>query len=690
AYDQVGQSAEAEVTITINTPTPEGEKFVLVTDASQLKDGGDIILVGQKTNDSDETTFYALGTTQNTNNRAAVVVTESNGKVAINDEVQVIKLEATTDRDGDAAWMFNVGEDAYLYAASSSSNHLKTNTASIAGNNGKASIEITSENIAMITFQGDNKRNLLKFNATNNPPIFSCYNTTQSPVYIYKRSLPVVEGVTMTGDYKAKFVDSNIRVANSYKNSVAIQNLDAATFAGKQITVTRRAAEGASTKPVPVATVTFSEDGTTYTVAYQNQTEVARYDSEDAPAAGNTANGVNIADYFIFEISSEGDVAGAYIYELASSDVEFDAAPFKAPVFNGTTVAYRMVNADKEGYTREEIVAEVITEQVIEDNSQLGIVKGAGIEFTFEPNAYAPEVTAPTSVTYKRNHAAKTVVEKSGYVYMEAEARQSATYAVEIEVNGNRYGTNAVTLRNAEVQVSPLANSEGQADNQVKSEYTFTATNGKKARYFFVAVTASMTGTGEGGSEATLTTEGGGFRLWRTSVTEPAEQYTGAGYEDFDARKGVYLVHEDMNLTENVGTFYDLGKTEMKFTDKAGTEHTYYKGTFGSSSETPAVTFLSRFYYKDATPVNQQSARRRAAAKAGENADIFYVAEEWYDFAFSNNIPTAVIDIPGVKEVKSVRYFNLMGVESADPVEGVNIVVTTYTDGTTSSAKVLR
>ena len=42
------------------------------------------------------------------------------------------------------------------------------------------------------------------------------------------------------------------------------------------------------------------------------------------------------------------------------------------------------------------------------------------------------------------------------------------------------------------------------------------------------------------------------------------------------------------------------------------------------------------------------------------------------------------------KEVKGVSYFNMMGVESAQPFDGVNIMVTTYTDGTSSAAKVLR
>ena len=56
----------------------------------------------------------------------------------------------------------------------------------------------------------------------------------------------------------------------------------------------------------------------------------------------------------------------------------------------------------------------------------------------------------------------------------------------------------------------------------------------------------------------------------------------------------------------------------------------------------------------------------------------------------AGNVSTGVNDVNSAKEVKGVSYFNMMGVESAQPFDGVNIMVTTYTDGTSSTAKVLR
>ena len=53
-------------------------------------------------------------------------------------------------------------------------------------------------------------------------------------------------------------------------------------------------------------------------------------------------------------------------------------------------------------------------------------------------------------------------------------------------------------------------------------------------------------------------------------------------------------------------------------------------------------------------------------------------------------VATGVNDVNSAKEVKGVSYFNMMGVESPQPFDGVNIMVTTYTDGTQSATKVLR
>ena len=53
-------------------------------------------------------------------------------------------------------------------------------------------------------------------------------------------------------------------------------------------------------------------------------------------------------------------------------------------------------------------------------------------------------------------------------------------------------------------------------------------------------------------------------------------------------------------------------------------------------------------------------------------------------------IPTAVNEVKGEKTVVSERYYDIRGIEYREPIQGVNIIVRTYSDGSTQSVKVIR
>ena len=148
----------------------EAGTYALVTDASTLA-AGDKILIAYVNGDDK----YALSTTQQTNNRQATsdVTLNADGTLTPGDNAQVITLEKE-----DGNYLFNVG-NGYLYAASSSGNHLKTEAT--ADDNAKATISISSGD-ATIVFQGTSTRNNLRFNANNGKPLFSCYATTSTVV----------------------------------------------------------------------------------------------------------------------------------------------------------------------------------------------------------------------------------------------------------------------------------------------------------------------------------------------------------------------------------------------------------------------------------------------------------------------------------------------------------------------------
>ena len=55
----------------------------------------------------------------------------------------------------------------------------------------------------------------------------------------------------------------------------------------------------------------------------------------------------------------------------------------------------------------------------------------------------------------------------------------------------------------------------------------------------------------------------------------------------------------------------------------------------------------------------------------------------------SSNITTAISEVSSAKKAKAIRYYNTLGTESSHPFKGINIMVTTHTDGTTTAVKVL-
>lgn len=187
-----GWSSEPSSTVAVPNPyTPESEvtlyalltylysedSFELVTDASDLADG-DIVVIAALNSD------YAMSITQNNNNRGQAAIVKSGNQIALSENVcEFVLGEGSTEN----TWSFyDAVNEGYIYAASSSSNYLRTETELSANSSWTISIE---ENAATITAQGSNTHNFMQYNSSSS--IFSCYasgTTTQQPICIYKKN----------------------------------------------------------------------------------------------------------------------------------------------------------------------------------------------------------------------------------------------------------------------------------------------------------------------------------------------------------------------------------------------------------------------------------------------------------------------------------------------------------------------
>ena len=173
----------------------------LVTDASTLK-VGDEIIIAAKDND------FAMGE-QKTNNRAAVAVTKSEDKLTLTAGVQKLTLKQGAKEN---TFAFDTGS-GYLYAASSSKNHLKTE--SKLSDNSSWSVAI-ADGKATVIAQGANTRNVMKYNS--NSKLFACYASGQQDIAIYKLETvpaPSNKVATPTATPAAGKVDKDTKVTFS-------------------------------------------------------------------------------------------------------------------------------------------------------------------------------------------------------------------------------------------------------------------------------------------------------------------------------------------------------------------------------------------------------------------------------------------------------------------------------------------
>lgn len=151
--------------------------YHLVTDVAELQIGSSIVIAASASN-------YAISTTQNSNNRGQAAITKNDTEKTLSFEntagVQELTLKEGTTT---GTYAFYTGS-GYLYAASSSSNYLRTATTLSA--NSSWAITITAEGVATCQAQGTYTHNLLKYNSSGS--LFSCYDSGQSAIAIYQLS----------------------------------------------------------------------------------------------------------------------------------------------------------------------------------------------------------------------------------------------------------------------------------------------------------------------------------------------------------------------------------------------------------------------------------------------------------------------------------------------------------------------
>lgn len=231
------------------------------------------------------------------------------------------------------------------------------------------------------------------------------------------------------------------------------------------------------------------------------------------------------------------------------------------------------------------------------------------------------------------------------------------------------------------------ASVEVNENEKVMSEYVFTS-NGKKGRYYQTGL--KITAYGTDNYEIVK------YRVWRQTdrdrAMEIVPQYMARLQQDThpivmnsdnEGNPSIDQNHNNIQEFELVGR-PDYGFYPERIDDKS--IHVY--DTFGASDVSEDgnldVTYIVRLYAKP--EAGNTSARAKATTPI--LAKEYYIGEATITVSFKENTPTGLFDF--VAETKTpvrVQYVNMLGQKSDTPFSGMNVVITTYTDGSHSTAK---
>ena len=221
--------------------------------------------------------------------------------------------------------------------------------------------------------------------------------------------------------------------------------------------------------------------------------------------------------------------------------------------------------------------------------------------------------------------------------------------------------------------------------DRVMSEYVFTS-NGKKGRYYQTKL--KITADGTDNYEIVK------YRVWRQTdrAMEIVPQYMARLKQD----NHPIVMNSDDEGNPSIDQNHN-NMQEFELVDRPGvgfypkqidSKSIHVYDTFGASDVSEDgnldVTYIVRLYAKP--EAGNTSARAKATTPI--LAKEYYIGEATITVSFEKNTPTGLFDF--VAETKTpvrVQYVNMLGQKSDTPFSGMNVVITTYTDGSHSTAK---
>ena len=302
----------------------------------------------------------------------------------------------------------------------------------------------------------------------------------------------------------------------------------------------------------------------------------------------------------------------------------------------------------------------------------------AGNQGTYYPVAMNSDFTSRTE-NFGSDFADVTASFQDNYVFDQAEKGDTYTYAPVVELfapqqavelpsgddreDYNTYGGPQQMSAGGVITIIPGTPKANESTFVAEAYDTDVYTTAPKCKYYYIPLTINVDLPNENEYEIYK------VRAWRQIDT----QWLGEMQAQSGRVSNDYL-YDTIDEGANEDADVLIGTTS------SDGNANHFKGLFGakalSSGESFDVNFIVRVYFT-----------KKNASKAGAE---YYIAEKQQTVTITDQVITGIVNVKGEKQVAGVKYYNVAGMESDKPFSGVNIVVTRYTDGSTSTSKVLK
>ena len=427
----------------------------------------------------------------------------------------------------------------------------------------------------------------------------------------------------------------------------------------------------ATSAPEGTCELTFVKKGEGYSIN-RDGTNIYKYLYSDGVGSGKLKWGVAEQNYWYYD-----ETKGSWAYKVKATETAYlnvynTNNTFRTYQSGATSPVYfaqKVAGAGYADFTTIVKAAEVITLANL-------AVNGA------EGAAYQVNDVMVVAKKFQKNNKNYIVVKDAAQA-----VRNFSTPAAGdkfFNINGNKqeeYAQNNWMLVSLPVELY----------NQVNKKSTVTSITGTLTEKFNVAMEATNVVAGEATEFVPNTYCALNF-MGKSSVKGNTPAYTNSSYYFAIPKANEYANVVWAVYNSNDGAFYlptpQGSANAQEF--KAAFKVDYSLNSVDNPELTDGAVYSFEALVKEeaVATTDAKSAPRKVAYDSTVTPSTKFVV---YPLDLdATKVATGVNDVNCAKEVKGVSYFNMMGVESAQPFDGVNIMVTTYTDGTQSAAKVLR